>query len=493
MHRQMINSTLIYFGMIALQALTQIILLPFQTHYLSPSQYGVLATVIACATLLSPLFNLGLHGATQRFAADYQQRPLEQGVLWSTLIVMCLLSGLLVGLLLWVGLLTLPTQWLPSGITARYLGAVIAHALGLGIVLMASEFLRMVHQPLRYALASSIMLLSYVMMNGLFIGLLQWKLQGALLAFAIMPWIGCLAFIATNIGYWRWKIDLSLAKPLLSYAIKALPHFSFIAINAVADRLLLMIILGRHFTGIYTAGTTLASTMLMITSAIAFAARPQIFAKFSENTPAALEAVAKLSIIGTLVIAYAGANLALWSPEIVKLLTSTAYHSAWQIALLLILKYMLQGISVFVLCSILYNKVKVQRLLFIAIGSLATLIFFSTQLIPHYGLWGVAIAGLMATLFELFFNYRLANNAFTMVWPIKQMLMIIIGFFTMACAVVILTQALNQPFWLTAITKIAFTFTSLHTTLYIIYRYYKINIPQIYLFYKDRDKPWGQL
>ena len=108
MHQQIINSTLIYFAMIVLQALLQIILLPLQTHFLSPSQYGVLATVIACAIILKPIFNCGLHGAAQRFSVDYKTDSPERNRFWSTLLTLSLLVGLGMGGLTLLILFLLP-------------------------------------------------------------------------------------------------------------------------------------------------------------------------------------------------------------------------------------------------------------------------------------------------------------------------------------------------------------------------------------------------
>ena len=60
----------------------------------------------------------------------------------------------------------------------------------------------------------------------------------------------------------------------------------------------------------------------MITSAISFSARPQIFSRLAHNTATSLKEVRELSITAMLVIALAGANLSLWSPEALSLLTT---------------------------------------------------------------------------------------------------------------------------------------------------------------------------
>ena len=470
MHRQMINSTLIYFAMIVLQALLQIVLLPLQTHFLSPSQYGVLATVIACAIILSPIFNLGLHGAAQRFSVDYKEDSPERNRLWTTLLLLSLVVGLGMGVLTLVIISLLPTHFWTHFISLSYLSVAIVHAIAMGAVLVGSELLRMAHQPRRYAMAMTIMSLAYLFMNIIFIGVFHWGLVGALVAFGLMPWFGFLAILLNNHDYYQWPLQGRLVPELLAYSLKLMPHFTFTTLNTVADRLLLAFILGQHFTGIYTAGTTMASVMLMITSAIGFSARPQIFSRLAQNTAASLSEVRALTITAMLIIALAGANLSLWSPEALALLTSSAFHSAWQITILLTLKYMLQSISLFVLSSILFNKVKVHRLLWVALSSFLLLIFFSTQLAPHFGIWGIAIAGLMATLYELFFNVQLSKKAFQLRWPVGRMLGLISVFFIPACALVFFTQSANTALWLTISIKLLFSIGSVFLVVFMILR-----------------------
>jgi O-antigen/teichoic acid export membrane protein len=435
--------------------------------------------VIACATILSPVFNLGLQGAAQRFTVEARYHSSERGLLWTTLLMLCLMVGLSVGLLLLLVLFLLPSHWQSDFISTSTLSTVVVHAVAMGIVLVGSEFLRMAHQPRRYAIAISIMSLSYLLMNIVFIGILHWQLYGALLAYAIMPWMGCLAFFFVNREYLHWHLELRLMKELLTYSIKVLPHLTFTTLNSVADRLLLVLLLGQYFAGIYTAGTTLASVMLMFITAIGFSARPQIFAKFSENTPAALTTARQLAITSILIIALAGANITLWSPEIVAILTSQAFHNAWQVTILLTLKYMLQGVSVFLLCSVLFNKVKVYQLSWIALSSLFVLIISSTLLAPLYGIWGIAIAGLLATLFELFLNYQLSKKAFGIKWPVIMMLGVIALYFIPACGLVAITQTLHRPLWETLALKLIFSLGTLISTLLILSRQYKIHLTKL--------------
>lgn len=480
MHRQIVNSTLIYFSMIVLQALIQIVLLPFQTHYLTPNQFGVLATVIAVATLCAPIFNLGLLGAAQRFSSDAKNNPEKIAILWTTLLWLSLISGVLTGIVLLLATSFLPIPWHSTDVNLTTIMTVITHAIGMGIVLMCCEFLRMIHQPYRYAIAITFMSVSYCVMNLLFIGLFGWALNGALLAFAIMPIIGFIAFFITNLQKLKWSMNSTLIKEVLAYSIKVLPHFSFTTLNTLADRLLIVILLGKFFAGIYTVGSTMASAMLMFVNALSFSIRPHIFAKFNEQSTRAFYAVRQLSLTSIIVIALAGANMIVWAPEIITLLTSNAYHDAWKITLLLTIKFMVQGISLFVVCSILFNKNKVHQLIWISVCSLILLVVLSVQLAPHFGIFGVAIAGLVASLIELLMNYVVSKKTLAMKWPLIQMISLMMLFIIPACALVAFTHSSQWSLWEILSVKGSFSALTMLSFVFIISKQTKSKISSIF-------------
>lgn len=475
------NSTLIFLGVSLLQALMQLVMLPLQTHYLSPSQYGILATVIACSALFNFLLNLGLQAAAQRFVTDYKNSPAEHSILWSTVMFLTSIASVSIGFLMLLMLFINPFNFGVAFIDPHYLAYGVVHSMAMGVMLVGAELLTMYHQPRRYALAYGTMYLSYIPLNIFFVAFLHWKVTGALLTHAIAPWIGCIILILTNLDFLKWNFHRRLSRELLDYALKVLPHFIFSTLNSVADRLLITFILGKYFTGIYTAGSMVASLMPLIVGVIASSTRPQIYAKFSENTPAALGEVHQLSITAIVIIAFIGTNIALWSPETLLTLTGPSYHSAWPVSILLTLKYMIQAVAVFSLCNVMFNKLEVHKLLFVTGSTVFVLILFSAILAPLYNIWGIAIASLISTLHNLYFTHRLAKKSFTMSWPILKMMNIITLFFIPACGLIALTVLAGWSLWFIVGVKLIFSLTTFFATALVISRQYRMTIPSLLL------------
>lgn len=479
MHKQIMNSSLIFLGVSLLQALMQLVMLPLQTHYLSPSQYGILATVIACSALFNFLLNLGFQGAAQRFVTDYKNTPTEHNILWSTVLFLTSLSSISIGFLMLMILFLNPLNFLGGFIDPRYLTYGVVHSMAMGILLVGAELLTMYQQPRRYALAYGTMYLSYIPFNVFFVATLHWQVNGALLTHAIVPWIGCVILILTNLDSLKWDFHRRLSRELLTYSVKVLPHFIFSTLNSIADRLLITFILGKYFTGIYSAGSMVASLMPLIVGVIASSTRPQIYAKFSQNTTASLKEVHQLSITAIVIIAFIGTNIALWSPETLLTLTGPSYHNAWPVSILLTLKYMIQALAVFSLCSVMFNKLEVHKLLFVTGSTVLVLFLCSALLAPLYGIWGIAIASLISTLHNLYFTNRLAKKTFNMSWPIVKMMSIITVFFIPACGLIGLTILAGWTLWFVVGIKLIFSLTSLFATALVISKQYRTSIPSL--------------
>jgi len=459
-HRQIINSSFIYLSASLMQALMQFCLLPLHTHYLAQSDYGVLATVMGSAALLSFIFNIGLHGAAQRFSGDYQQHIHAQRQLWGSVLVLSIGSCVVIGTLTYLFLLALPVNIFPNIANIPYLGYAVLNALAMGVVFVGGELLRMQKQPQRYALVFISMYLSNIPLNYIFVVLLHWQLNGALLSFSLMPWIGALVLFLSNKDTLVWRADTKLMAELARYAFKLLPHFIFTVLNTVADRLLVTILLGKQFTGFYYAGSMLASFMPMLVSAIGFSARPHIYSRFKLHTAQAFKEVKQISIAAVLVIGMVGSNIALWSDEVLQLLTTQAYHSAWIVTVLLVLRYMLQGLVVFLICNILYNKQKTQWLVSVSGLSLCLLVFSAVSLAKSFGVIGMAMAALMTSCFYLLISYLLSRQVFAMRWPIVQMLGAIFLFFVPACLLLMACHFINPLWWWVLGSKFLFSLCS---------------------------------
>lgn len=471
MNIRILTSSMIYLFVSVLQAILQISLLPIHTHFLSPSQYGVVATVMASALLCNILLNLGLHGAAQRYCADYGVTDQQKAQLWSNVLVLALSATLFMGLLLFGLISWLPVRIFSDMPNTPYLLFAVMNAMAMGVVLVGGELLRMQRQPGRYAMVFVGMYSAGFVLQVIFVALMKWQVIGALSAFALMPWFGCVLLLCLHRNHLTMQFDTKLMRSLLNYALKIMPHFVFSVMMTMSDRLLLMWFLGRQATGLYQAAAMIATGIPMITAAVGYAARPYIYQEFKKNNAEAFARVAHMVRIAVACIAVVGANVALWSPEILQLLTSSSYHAVWPVTVLLVLRHLLQGLVVFIICSVLYSKQHVHRLLFVSGSALLLLLLTSHLFAMQWGIYGVAVAILLMVCVYFVQIYWLAHRSFDMRWPLLQYLAIIFGFFVPVVGMLALLSYMHVGVFLATSSKLIFSAGSVLVCLALLQHY----------------------
>lgn len=428
MSRKILVSSAVYLAVSVLQSLVQLLLLPLYTHLLSPSEYGVIATVIASSTLANVMLTVGLHGAAQRFCADHD----DHTTLFSSVLLAAVLISISLGISFLILLHALPFPLLVNLANWPFLGYAVVHSMAMGVMLVGGELFRMRQEPLRFAAVFLSLYFAQLTLNVIFIKGMGWQLSGALLAHSLAPWCGCLMLLWQARRFLSWAIDVALIKQLANYAFKVLPDYIFGVLITVADRLLLMQLLGPADTGFYSAGAMIATFMPMLVTAISYASRPVIYQKFADNSVDDHDFVRTLTLAAMLGVGVLGANVALWSPQMLQVITTPVYYGAWGITALLLMRHMLYGMVSFLITSVLYNKQKVQFLFLNSGGALIVLITSSLLLAPKFGVWGMAIAMLASSACYLLQSYYLAMRAFSMHWPLLQMLSIMMSSFAPA-------------------------------------------------------------
>ena len=441
MYQRLLNNSFIYLLVSVLQAGVQLVLLPIHTHFLPPADYGIIAMVLASSGLMNVLFNLGLHGAAQRFCADQQiGSKTEQHVIsqLSLLVkISCLTMAASTGVFFYLSYYLCNF----NNPDLLYLGFAVVHSAGMGMMLVADSCLRIQQRVKAFSITFGTMYLNYLILNLILLPLLHGSFKAVLIAHAAMPWFGLLFLKITRKQVTFAQPDFFLLKQLSSYGLKLLPHFIFSVLLTVADRFFLHALLGKAATGRYQAAAMVATLMAMFVAALGVAARPYIFNNFRQATQAAFTSSRQLAILLSVIIGVVGLNLALWAPDALHYLTAPAYWSMWPVSLLLIARHMLFGLAMLLICSLLFNKNKAY---YVSIASgISVILLFSivTPCAKYYGVYGVASAMLITLGFYILLLYLLGLKACAMRWPLLKMLGIVAGAFLIA---LVLIKLINQ-------------------------------------------------
>lgn len=272
--RHLFKQSLIYgFGTVAARAVA-FLLLPYYSHLLTPSEYGIYALFMLLLTILQPFYVHGMDIAFVRFTVDAgranQRRHLGA----------MLLHTLLVG-----GTVSLALAVFAPGI-ARFvvadsgeLGAAITRLIA-AIMLLDTfsahiyNWLRVRNKAGAFSIVRIVNVLVNIGLNVWFIGGLEMGVIGAFRAF-----LGASAVVLIVLLALAWREiahgwSAAMIREWLAFGLPNLPSQLFMIAIEFSDRKWIEHYLGLEEAGIYAAGYRIAMLMSMIAQAFRYAWQP---------------------------------------------------------------------------------------------------------------------------------------------------------------------------------------------------------------------------
>jgi O-antigen/teichoic acid export membrane protein len=354
------------------------------TRLLDPHAFGELALALAGVGFFSGLITYGQTLAMLRYLPDHSAAA-RATTLWGFILpgaAICCVAAV-------VFLLAAPERWrVLLALCAGLLFATLLHQFQLAT---AQGALR----PEKYALLGS---LESVLDMALGIGLvlLGYGVAGALLGTTL----AALAVVAVNWrGWWiHWKFfDPVLARQMLRFGLPLIASALFGWLATFGDRWLLGLYVGADQAGLYAAGYDLQMNMLGVPLAVMLlAGYPLTIGAFAaRGAPAAQEQLRLLGMFIILIVLPEAVGIVMTGPLLANIFLGAEYRP-----LTLALLPILVGATFFkvLMYYVNYGYVVASRthLTLLSIGTAAILdLVLNVILIPRYGAWGAAIAGLL--------------------------------------------------------------------------------------------------
>src|SRR5258708_773510 len=389
--------------------LVSLILAPFLTHHLSPSDYGILAILNTLISLGAGISQLGLGSAFFRaYGYDYTSSADRRYVLGTVLILLCLGSfPLAIGVVIMAPFLALLLfgQSSLSGFVILAMGVILLRNLSIP----GFAWLRVESRPLLYSLLSIGNLMITLVANIVLVGKLHLGLTGSLLAtgcgyagvvICTMPIILLRAAL---------RIRTDIARSLLAFGVPLIFNFIAIWVLELADRYLLGIFSSFAETAMYAVAYTLGSAMSIV-----------VIGPFTLAWPTAMFSILKLEYAAHrfnlvfrwlgLFLLFAAFGLSLVGIIVLDLLFPVIYHSGVNVIPIVAVSNAFYGAYyVFSVGESIPRKTWWTPI-FLAVAALDN-VGLNLVLIPHYGAMGAAMATLIAyivlTLIAYIVNQRL--------------------------------------------------------------------------------------
>ncbi|MEY1676835.1 lipopolysaccharide biosynthesis protein [Gordonia sp. ABKF26] len=412
------NST-IYIAASLLQKLSAAILLPVYTRLLTPDEYGYFSMLVTAMLLMSTVATLGLDFGVMKYchlsAAERNDAAAlrRRRVALSAVVSVLFASG---GLLALVLLLAAPLYG-----AAVFPGLDFYPAVALAVVavvfqpitLVYLSFLQTSEAPNRFVVCS----VGYFLLNAAFtiafVGPAQMSVTGTTLALLCANGVTALLCIvdAMRTGALWAKFRVADVREILAYSLPMVPHSVSLQATAFATRLIILRVLDAAAVGLFNIAMYVVNVIDAVQTAMHRAFMPYYFSEAKRAAPGWRSRMRDL-IAGFVAVnmVIAGAA-AIFSPELLAILTPAPFHDAATIIPVLALSMMVKSVYYPSLTELLFLERGTRPAMVVSTSSSVLSLAAAIPLCYWWGLMGVAVAQLIQRLAMSGLACRLAMRA----------------------------------------------------------------------------------
>ena len=385
------------------------LLLPVYTRIFSPTEYGQIEMMTVISALLSAILIMGLDSAQSFYFFEKEKEgKSQQKKIISAILQWRIIWGLTV-IFISGSLSPLLNSWFFDGqLSFEFFLVAFSGAFFVTLMGQSIEIFRLCFRPWPYISISFLNSLLAAIIILSFIALFDYGILGYFYGTTIA------AFITAIIGWYlvRDFIDFSrfhsvLLPELLSFGFPLLPlGISLYALNAM-DRWFIQFYHGPEKLGVYAVAAQIAILMSLLIETFRKAWWPiSMKAMHSSDGKKTFRLIARI-YIGLVCIGIL--TLSMLIERLVELMSTAAFYSASDIALILVWPPMFYGFYMLVSAGLWKNK-KTNLMFLVFFAATVVNLILNQLLVPSYEGVGAAIATLLSFIFLIIFCLYLGEK-----------------------------------------------------------------------------------
>lgn len=420
--KKLINHSLIYGLSSLLINGSNFFLIPFYTHYLTTSEYGIISSVTLFTTITTTFLTLGLNSATTRFYVEYNQEQFKS-FLFSVFVFQIGVSVFIVGV--FVAFDGLFLDHIFNNVTYHpYLEYGMYAGLAAVFSTIPLAYLQAQSKALFYRLftTSSFILLTFFMV-WLVVARNEGSMGGVKAPFYanLIMSLFYLVFIIRQTDATFIKSYISIA---LAYSFPLMIYSIFGAFMDVSSKFFVERLTSLSQLGIYNVAQQISSVILLLTNAINMAWVPLFFKEAKQNPDSQLFAnFGKLLIF---FLTFSGMVLSMFCGELLGFLIPGSYQSTVIYIPWLVLTYIIGGGYWILIINPITFARKTIYLPFLTVLSSVFSIGLNLALIPLLGTVGAAVSMLLGHGILVFAAYLIYNKFSSVKYDFYKMNMIVV-------------------------------------------------------------------
>lgn len=393
-YKRLFSNTLIFaIGTFSSKLLT-FFLTRLYTEVLTQGEYGITDMLQQSGNLLLPLITLGITNAVVRFGLDKGVRKSDvftTGLvsLFGGMIVLVLLSPLL-------GFIPLITD---------YVWLLCVFVFTSSLRSLCAQFVRAQNRVKLFATDGILSTLATVLFNILFLVVLDWGIVGYMLSIICADILSVifLTLMGRLHRFINLRLDFSVARAMLKYAIPLIPNTVLWWITNVSDRYIVSWVWGESYTGLYAAAYKIPSLVILVSGI--FMDAWQISAVTEEEGRNRF--YTKITSLYSAFLFVMASGVILFTRFVPHILFATEYYTAWRYIPLLTITVVFTCLVNFLGSIYMVEKKSVRSLVTASLSAVINIVL-NLLWIPRYGVNGAAAATLAC--YVIVFAVRLADT-----------------------------------------------------------------------------------
>ena len=390
------------------------LLLPVLTRYLTPEDYGMIATYNTFVGALSIFVGLSMSGAVGVSFFHLKQEELKKyiGNVFNILMISVSVVTLFVMLFepYLIEKLKLPVFWLYIAIIVAWMQMITS----INLTLWRSQ-----QKAKPFAFYEMSQTLFNISLSLVLVVAMNYGWEGRVTgtaAAAIIFGLLSIVFIYKR-GYAAWNYSAAYVKDALKFGTHLIPHQMALWMRSGVDILLITSIVGVSQTGLYNIGFQFGMVVGIFASAFNNAFSPYLFEKLKNITPEIQKNLVKFTYMyfaGIVIFAMALSTIFVW---LIPYFLGEQFHGTSEYIYWISLAYAFQGMYLMVVNYIFYAK-KNHLLSMVTISTSIFHVLLSYILIHYYGAIGAAYASVVSFFLTFVLVWRISSMVVRMPWKL---------------------------------------------------------------------------
>lgn len=423
--QKIFNNSLLYsIGMIFSKAVG-FFLVPIYTYCVTTEEYGVATTVTTFVSTFGIVVMLSLRAAMIRFYKQYDEK--EKPVFIGTIVSFVILNAMGICTLLcvfehWY------VPWLFDGID--FYPVVFLGVLSLGfesIYLVYQSLLQAKQDGKNYSKNSIVYLLFHAVSVVVFVAVLKMGGLGIVLSnFVTNICFALYGIVSMRIrGYIKFGINKQMLSCSLKYSIPILPHNLATNLNTYSTKTIINSYLGYTVSGIYSLASQFSTIFALVQSSVNLAFRPW-FVEQMESGEEGRKQIKHMSCMIMALFAFCALGIALFSKELVIIMSEQSYVSAWKMIPFFILTQLVAFIYFSHVQTLMYNLKKSKYTFICSSSSVIVNIFVAICLVKYLDVYAILIAQFVSQTVMAILAVLMGKSAEKVDFGLKRMIWFIV-------------------------------------------------------------------